>query len=180
MGFINKDQMIANEYIKMSRAYLDYLEEHIENIRLAFDEVSRACDGMAWVGDDFTWHMLRDEVCMHDVSKFYAKEFVQYRMRFYPIRGEVVSDEDFDRAWKHHFLQNNHHWESIEHGVDGDAVPGRVEANIVHMIVDWTAMGYKFGDTAQAYFEANKKKIQIDEKWIPFMYEVFNRIGRKR
>jgi len=37
-------------------------------------------------------------------------------------------------------------------------------------------MGYKFGDTAQEYYEQNRDKIKINKRWIPFMYEIFERL----
>ena len=46
------------------------------------------------------------------------------------------------------------------------------------MVIDWTAMGYKFGDTAQEYYEANKDKIVIKEIALyNFMYEIFDKIA---
>ena len=41
------------EYIKKTREYLDYLEEHFINIEKAFEEVYKAMDGhTALIGDD--------------------------------------------------------------------------------------------------------------------------------
>jgi len=174
MAFIEKEQMIANEYIAKTRAYLDYLEEHIENIRLAFQEVSKACDGMMWVGDDVTWWGLRGDVCNHDVSKFSKEEFTQYRAKFFTLDADQDVNKDFDKAWEHHKEANHHHWETVDDEEFGHI--GTMEKNVVHMIVDWTAMGYKFGDTAQEYYEANKDSIAIEPKLIPFMYQVFNKI----
>ena len=176
MSFINKDQMAANEYIEKTRQYLDYLEEHIENIRLAFQEVSEACDGMAWVGDDCTWHNFRQEVCYHDISKFSEEEFAAYRAKFYPVKNTPELYDCFAPAWDNHKEENTHHWESIRYDKN---MPGVTETDIVHMIIDWTAMGYKFGDTAQEYYEANKNKIIIHEEFIQFMYEIFERIEKQ-
>jgi len=169
--FIEKEQMVGLEYIKRTREYLDYLEEHLVNIAKAFQEVSEACDGMAWVGDDYTWHNFRQEVCYHDISKFSEEEFVQYRAKFFPATIELY--DCFDPAWDNHKKENPHHWESIRYDAKR---PGETETDIVHMIIDWTAMGYKFGDTAQEYYEANKSKIKIQEDFTPFMYEVFGRL----
>lgn len=38
--------MKGQDYIDKSRQYLDYLEEHLNNVQFAFTEVSDACDGM--------------------------------------------------------------------------------------------------------------------------------------
>jgi hypothetical protein len=46
------------------------------------------------------------------------------------------------------------------------------------MVIDWMAMGYKFGDTAQQYYEKNKEKIKLPGYAVKFMYEIFNRINK--
>lgn len=165
--FIEKEQMKATKYIKTTRQYLDYLEEHIENVRLAFCELSKACDGMWWVGDDYQWHTFRMEVMHHDLSKFSREEFVQYRDSFYPVCASDKTNSRMEDAWEHHKRKNSHHHETVHTYMD-----------IVHMVIDWTAMGYNFGDTAQQYYESNKDKISLSEDHKKFMYEIFECLGR--
>ena len=166
MAFINK--MKGTDYIEKIRAYLDYLEEHLENVRKAFCELSVTCDGMWWVGDDMSWHTLRAEVEHHDLSKFSKEEFVQYRDSFFPVSDDDKKNSGMTEAWEHHKKENHHHHETVSHRLD-----------VIHMIIDWTAMGYKFGDTAQQYYEANKDKISLTEDQIETMYEVFGRIKER-
>ena len=166
MAYIERDQMEAQKYIQKTREYLDYVEEHIENVRKAFIAVSDACNGMAWVGDDYAWHTIRRDVELHDISKLSAQEFTQYRNSFYPVEGETVDKESFNGAWEHHKANNSHHHEVANNWAD-----------IVHMVIDWTAMGYKFGDTAQAYYEANKDRIKLTSEHVTFMYEIFGKIA---
>ena len=176
--FIEQQDMLGQQYIDQTREYLNYLEEHFANIRKAFQEISEACDGMVWVGDDNTWHTLREEVCLHDVSKFSSSEFTQYRAKFYPVTDELDSPKAFARAWVHHYLSNSHHWEYIN-TLSPTLIaskPGLIERYLVHMVVDWQAMGYKFGDTAQAYYEANKDSIKLAPEHIEFIYQIFNRL----
>lgn len=173
--------MIGQSYIDKTREYLDYLEEHFDNIRKAFQELSEACDGMVWVGDDCTWHTLRQEICYHDVSKFSAEEFVAYRNRFFPLHTPSNEDEEaFKEAWIHHYMNNEHHWEFINKLPKEliDTKPGLVERYLVHMLVDWTAMGYKFGDTAQEYYESNKDKIKLLPDHEKFIYTIFERLSK--
>ena len=134
--YIEKGEMKAYEYIEMTRSYLDYLEEHFDNIRKAFQEVNEACEDMWWTIDDCTWHELREDVYFHDISKFSQQEFIPYRANFFPVENE--ESNDISEAWKHHKCCNTHHHESIETDID-----------VIHMVIDWTAMGYKFNDTAQ-------------------------------
>ena len=156
--------MIASQYIKKSREYLDYVDEHIENVRQAFGELTKLCDGMWWVGDDYAWHTLRRQVIEHDISKLSKEEFVQYRDSFYPICDEDKNNSCFDEAWENHKRKNKHHHESLKDLLD-----------VVHMVVDWTAMGYKFGDTAREYYEKNKEKISLSTEQKQTMFEIFDK-----
>lgn len=162
---INKGEMKADEYIQKTREYLDYLEEHIENVRRAFCELSEKCQGMFWVSDDYQWHTLRAEVMHHDLSKLSRHEFVQYRDSFYPVRNSDKINSRMEDAWEHHKKKNPHHHETMRNFSD-----------VVHMVIDWTAMGYKFGDTAQEYYEANKEKINLSKDHEKFMYEIFEKL----
>lgn len=164
MAFINR--MKGQDYIDKTREYLDYLEEHLENVRVAFIEVTHACEGMPWVGDDFSWFTLKAEVECHDLSKFSPEEFVQYRNSFFPVSEKDREESGMDKAWENHKKANHHHHESVDNYLD-----------VVHMVVDWTAMGYKFKDTAQSYYEKNKDRIMLDDSYVPFMYEIFEKIA---
>lgn len=168
MAFIKR--MIGQDYIDKYREYLDYLEEHIENVRRAFCELSEICEGMWWVGDDMAWHKLRMDIEHHDLSKFSQAEFIPYVSKFFPTDHELMEwpDNGFDKAWEHHKKNNTHHHESVRDNLD-----------IVHMIIDWTAMGYKFGDTAQEYYEKNQHRISLSENHIKEMYEIFHKIAEK-
>jgi len=163
MAFI--ERMKGQDYIDKSRAYLDYIEEHLENVRLAFIELSEACDGMPWVGDDCSWHTLRAEVICHDLSKFSKEEFAQYRDSFFPVSSEDKSNSCFGAAWENHKDKNHHHHETSEHYLD-----------LVHMVIDWTAMGYKFGNTAEEYYQSNKEKMNLSEDQVTFITEIFEKV----
>jgi hypothetical protein len=162
--YIEKGDMKADEYIEKTREYLDYLEEHIDNVRKAFCELSEKCKDMVWILDDDQWHTLREEVLHHDISKFSQHEFIQYREAFFPINASEKINSRMEDAWEHHKRKNTHHHETAKTFTD-----------IFHMVIDWTAMGYKFGDTAQQYYEANKDKILLSKAHKDFMYEIFDR-----
>ncbi len=48
--------------------------------------------------------------------------------------------------------------------------------NLMHMVIDWTAMGYKFGDTAQIFYEAHKDEMNFTDDQIKFIYEIFQHL----
>ena len=164
-----KHILIGHEYIKQTRAYCDYLEEHFNNIAKAFEEVTKACKQSLFFADDYNYHTLHQAVRYHDISKFSAEEFTQYRNKFFPLIYDqspylsITTNVPFDQAWKHHYLNNTHHWESAT-----------TETDLVHMVIDWTAMSYKFGGTAQSYYEANQHKIKLKPDLTEFMYTIFN------
>ena len=163
-------KLIGHEYIKQTRAYCDYLEEHFNNIAKAFDEVYLACKQLNFFMDDYNFHTLYREVELHDISKFSAEEFTQYREKFFPVKVLnlfyiPVMLYNFTEAMEHHYTKNTHHWESATTQLD-----------VVHMVIDWTAMSYKFGGTAQSYYEANKHKIKLQPDLIDFMYTIFNKL----
>ena len=163
------DRMRAQDYIDSSRAYLDYVEAHIEFVRKAFDELSRACEGMWWVGDDFNWHSLRSEVIDHDLSKLSKEEFCQYRDHFYPVCEEDKANSGFHDAWENHKANNHHHWETAETYND-----------MIHMLIDWLAMSYKFGDHPRDYYNKNADKIKVKVVWVEDIEEIFNRLDKYR
>jgi len=163
--YIKKSEMKAYEYIKKTREYLNYLEDHINNVRKAFQEVAEACKDMWWVKEDYSFHELREDVCYHDLSKFSQQEFVPYREEFFPIKNEV--GWFFSEAQEHHKHCNTHHYESVE-----------IDLDVIHMIIDWTAMGYKFNNTAQEYYEKNKDKINLSYYHKKLMLEIFDRLKK--
>ena len=163
-------RMDAQDYIDKTREYLDYVEEHIENVRLSFIELHDKCAGEVYIFyDDARYFALQSEVKQHDVSKLSAHELVQYRDKFYPVRMTSSIEElwqvadEFDKAWEHHKLRNTHHHESIKNDYD-----------VIHMIIDWMAMGRKFGDTARQYYERNKDKMDISDEHVKLMYQIFD------
>ena len=156
-------QLIGHEYIRQTRAYCDYLEEHFNNIAKAFEEVTKACKQSLYLADDYNYHTLHQAVRYHDISKFSAEEFTQYRNKFFPLIDDQSYVTDFEQAWIHHYTNNTHHWESAT-----------TETDVTHMVIDWTAMSYKFGGTAQSYYEANQHKIKLNPNLTEFMYTIFN------
>lgn len=157
--------LIGHEYIQQTRAYCDYLEEHFNHIAKAFEEVSEACSTILFFANDYDYKTLQKQVKLHDLSKFSAFEFTQYRDKFFPTADSAQYSPDycFTQAWKHHYLLNTHHWESAVSELD-----------VLHMVIDWTAMSYKFGGTAQSYYEANQHKIKLNPTLTEFMHTIFD------
>ena len=150
-------RMRGHDYIDKSREYLDYIEEHLDNVAAAFNELSEACNGKeAWVGDDFSWWSVKAEVEGHDLSKFTKEEFVQYRDNFFP-----VSESDKEK--------NHHHHETAANYID-----------LIHMVIDWMAMSYKFGDSPRGFYLKTKPEMKLDDDQHAFVGRLFDHLESYR
>lgn len=160
------------EKIKKTREYLDYLEEHYNNVQKAWKLINDKCQDMHFIYDDYCYWVIDYAVKHHDDSKLSKEEFTEYREHFYPVDDKEKCK--LDKAWEHHKDKNNHHWENWTNENKGlDPYP---DIYVALTVIDWVAMGFKFNDGAQSYYELNKDKINIPEWAEKIMYEIFERI----
>jgi len=149
-----------------------YIREHRNNVLRAWKEMQQRCKNEPFVYDDWKYAILNQMVETHDLSKYSTEEFSAYRQWFYPCEGEERDEEAFNAAWKSHYEneENSHHW---EHWVGKEETDSLFQwFSYVTMILDWVAMGYKFGDTALEYYERNKDKIWIEPKYVEFVERI--------
>lgn len=159
------------------REYLDYIERHYDNVQRAWEELREKCKDMWIIRTDITYWALDALIKQHDESKLSKEEFFAYRQYFYPVAGEVKDKKAFEEAWEHHWKNNDHHWQNWTKEF-GDKHSDAAELSLFHNIIDWMAMGYEFGDTAQEYYENNKDKINLPEWAIKTMYEIFENLKK--
>lgn len=161
------------EKIQKFREYLDYIEEHYNNVQKAWALINEKCQnkGFRFISDDFVWHTIDAEVKNHDISKLSEEEFTQYRQYFFPCENEVKDGLLFAKAWEHHKQENEHHWQTWTVKHEGNPY---ADAFLVMNVVDWVAMGFKFGPTAKEYYEENKDGIDLPEWAIELMYKIFD------
>lgn len=158
--------MVGIEYIEKTRDYLDYLENHLNNIAKAFNLVEEKCSRMKFIYDDFEYWKLRQEVEKHDLSKFSSKEFTQYRDKFFPTSNEKNNFDveiSFNEAWEHHKKNNDHHF-----GCDKNFNPA-------HMAIDLIAMSFKFNDNPKEFY-LTKERLE-NETDHNFIMEIFEKCG---
>lgn len=161
------------EKIAKFREYLDYIEEHFDNVQKAWALINEKCQnkGFRFISDDFVWNQIYSEVKTHDLSKLSEEEFTQYRQFFFPCDGEEKNKELFKRAWEHHKKENDHHWQTW---TEKHKENPYADAYLVMNIVDWVAMGMKFQSTAREYYEKNENDIAIPDWAVKLMYEIFD------
>jgi Family of unknown function (DUF5662) len=164
--------------IQKFRVYLDYVERHYDNVQKAWGIIQDKCSDMRFVYDDYIFNLIDTNVKNHDLSKLSQEEFTQYRQFFFPTADEEKDRELFDLAWMNHLKQNNHHWQTWTS--KEFSTPYEAEIYFIENIIDWMAMGFEFGDTAQEYYENNKSKIHLPDWSIDLMYKIFDRVYPKQ
>lgn len=162
------------DYLLMCNVYEEYIVNHKANVKDAYKHLLIDTDYSDRLPSDINiddWNyaieQLEDEIEHHDDSKFSDEEFEPYRRHFDKTKleeaeekadsnvAQLVEDE-YNRAWVHHYLVNPHHPEFWNHTdmINGKLVPSlepRSEGprdmdllNILHMICDWSGMSLKF------------------------------------
>lgn len=160
-SLINKIKIKIKE-----KQYKKYIEEHRENVRTAFSELTLKLDL-----DNELYIELFKRILEHDLTKYSEEEFDAYRKTFYPINQEEKDSakEDFKKAWEHHWQNNDHHW---EHRQNDTEFTEETELAILENVCDWLAMGYR----PIEYYNKNKDKIQLPEKQIEFLEQILNKL----
>lgn len=153
------------ELLHKTREYLDYVENHYNNIKKAYVVLEKAIKGKElWFSDPVFTEYMDGRIKTHDMSKLSVEEFVQYRQRFYPTSYEVVMDKEvFKGAWSNHCEVNDHHWQNWTRKYD--KLDNESLGAILENVIDWMAMGYEFGDTALEYYEANPQISESIPGW---------------
>lgn len=164
------------EVIQKTREYLDYVERHINNVQKAWELIKEKCknEDFDFLTNEIKHNLILNDVLWHDLSKLSENEFVQYRQYFFPTDFETKNKGKFLQAWEHHKTHNKHHWQSWTKHLENTNEHPMKEVYVVTMVIDWVAMGFEFGDTAKAYYEANKDDILLPDWAIKLMYKIFD------
>ncbi len=165
----------SEEFYKQTYAYLDYLEEHISNVRKAWDIVQEKCSDLEFVKLQTLRSKIEKDVIDHDLSKFSFLEFVPYRRKFYGLDSEEedITSQFWEIAVQHHYDKNDHHWQTWNTYEDHY----EKVACCVHMVVDWFAMSIKFGEGSPRGFYMKEKDIIEIPPWAEdLVLSIFERI----
>jgi len=161
------------------REYKKYIEEHKENIRDAFVELS-TCPDLDWLITADLSCKLYQRILIHDDSKYSDEEFCAYRLYYYPtdkyekILGSLV----IDKAFEHHYQTNRHHWQARQY--DEDELTEEYILDCLENICDWLAMGYKFNDRPIQYYNKIKEQIKLPVSQRIFMERVMNDLEKTK
>ena len=171
------NKLVKKVKIKLKEhQYKKYIDEHIENVRKAYNEVI-TCPELELTEE--LCASLYERILVHDASKYSDEEFDAYRKNFYPINQvEKLSNlSAFNKAWEHHYKNNDHHWQNECRQLDGLMTIDR-QAAILENICDWLAMGYKFNDRPSQYYAKHKDEIKLgkeDREYLERVIEILDK-----
>lgn len=150
--------------------YMNYVNEHISNVRRAFNELKDKFILLInnKIVDNVNIDSLEGKISEHDESKYQTVEFDGYRQWFYPVKGEKRSKQEFDKAWNHHKSVNSHHpeyWEVKDPRDYNTMVLMQIpDECLLEMICDWQAMSYKFGGNPKEYYYKTGKNLKFNDQ----------------
>ena len=115
--------------------YKDYVNTHINNIKIAYNKYKYILGDVLGIDNK----ELLDRVLNHDKSKWSKEEFEGYRQKFYPVEGDEIDDNVFNKSWFHHLRNNDHHPEYWTYIDDNDTkrFQDMPDICIAEMILDW-------------------------------------------
>lgn len=127
----------------MSVEYNNYLIEHINNVRKAYDWI---CSRFPDIQRNMLGH--EDIFAVHDQSKYGPEEYDAYDKYFYGGNRSFGVVNEFNKAWLHHIHQNPHHWQHwvLIHDDEPEETLDMPYWYIIEMICDWWSFSVKTGN----------------------------------
>lgn len=129
-GLLN---MIREDLGDYQEEYKNYVIEHKERVSQFADWLK---ENLPDIFEGVDLETFDEVVAEHDESKFSEEEFEPYAQHFY---GDKNNDLEYDEAWKHHWMNNEHHPEFWL----GEDMPF---IYILEMLCDWGSFSIDKGD----------------------------------
>lgn len=164
--------------IESEKKYKEYIDEHIENVKLVWEDLQFHLKDEFWMDEDdnVSIHFLIET---HDQSKYSADEFYGYRQYFYPRDGAKKVESAFNQAWNYHQNHNPHHWEYWLMYEDDKLIALEMPFHyIIEMLCDWTAMSYKFNDDPYEFYLKKKDSMLLAENTKTCLEKYISRFSR--
>jgi hypothetical protein len=134
--------MIREDLDGYQEEYKNYIEEHKERVSQFADWLK---ENLPELFEDIDIELFDEMIQDHDDSKFSEEEFEAYAQHFY---GDKKNKFEFDEAWKHHWMNNEHHPEFWL----GEDMP---YIYILEMLCDWGSFSIEkkdFKELSDFYF----------------------------
>lgn len=147
----------------MSKQYDEYLIRHKDGVSKAFEWMNSNMHELIYPNEI----SIRDQIAVHDQSKFSKEEYDAYDAYFYGNNRSYQVVDNFNKAWLHHIHSNPHHW---QHWVllqdEGSAIYIDMPMNyIIEMICDWWSFSWNEGNLFEifSWYEDNKNNMELSE-----------------
>lgn len=159
----------------MEDEYLDYLKNHLFNVKNAFEWMKLSFEfekGFISVVDNL--------IMQHDTSKFdYDNEFYAYMKYFYGDKTPDV-EEEFNKAWLHHIHKNPHHWQYwILHEDEGSIIALDMPIEYIYeMICDWWSFSWSHNDLFEIFnwYDEHKNKMILSPNTRTIVESILDKI----
>ena len=165
--------------VEQKKKYLEYLHEHIKNVRLGFDWMFEHLN--EWF-EGYDASYIGELCAAHDESKFSDEEFDAYAEYF---NGEKTPEvkEAFDIAWLHHQHCNPHHWQHWLLQED----EGKLKAlkmpyeYCIEMIADWWAFSWKASDLYEIFnwYTDHKSRMTLHPETLKIIEKLLDDLKKK-
>lgn len=142
-GLLNMITEDGTGYLEENKKYI---EEHKANVSKF---ASWLKENLPELFEEIDVELFDDMIREHDDSKFSEEEFEPYAQHFF---GDKKNKLEFEEAWKHHWMHNEHHPEFWL----GEDMP---YVYILEMLCDWGSFSIKAGNMRElSEFYFNKAK----------------------
>lgn len=170
---------------QMIQDYDNYLEEHIKNVKIAFEwmlinipELFKDYDS------EYLGEVLLNRIDQHDKSKYSEEEYFDYCEYFYGSNKDTKETlENFNAAWLHHQHYNPHHWQHwVLRQDDGETIALEMPFEyICEMVADWWAFSWKNNDLYEifSWYDNNTEKHIFHENTKSQVENILNMIRNK-
>jgi hypothetical protein len=138
--------MVTEDLDGYQEEYKNYIEEHKDRVKQYADWLK---ENLPELFDNIDIDLFDEMIEEHDESKYSEEEFEAYAQHFY---GDKNNDLEFEEAWKHHWLNNEHHPEFWL----GEDMP---YIYILEMLCDWGSFSIDKGnmkELSKYYYEQAK------------------------
>ena len=135
------------------KAYDMYVQEHINNVRSAFDIFGlELCELVIEKRNNKNisdakslYYKVENVLSSHDKSKYDIEEFDAYAAKFYTSKEDNLNtiESDFNKAWEHHLSENKHHpeyWCITNNNNKIILIVSMSQVSFVEMILDWISV----------------------------------------
>ena len=185
---------VDTEIAAKEEAYYNRIGFHRNNVYKAFVNLIKNPASNIMIYDKPVYLIadkVEPDVRNHDMSKYSDEEFYAYRLKWNPTTMEQIrlaNDEefskkmysDFELAWKHHEMNNDHHPQFWCLDKDGEPTEPRDMSVVamLHMICDWEGMSMEVGGSTKDWWVANRddKSKYMTENTIKFVDMIISQL----